>query len=383
MAVVNFFDCSHGSLAEFGHGAAAGAGSSPPTASATNAYGGTGYSVEIDVGTTATSYVDCGLIGNNGNPSTHNASTLFVNFRFRVETLPASGSEPIFLALDSGPAQKLAVRITSAGELAVYDSTDTLVATGAASISLDVWYDIGVSVTKSATPSAYSVYLDEASYLSGTAAQNNNNIQTVRLGRSTAISSQSYKVRLDNVVVDSAQFNHAVESVLLLPNANGSTMQWTSGTGGSDYTQVDETVLDEADYVMSTGGTGEVALFSFPDAVASGISGTILAIKAMCSWRENASTTSALVVRVRSGGTNSDTGTANNATTTSSVRYRLLTADPATAVAWTASGIDGIEAGAVEGGTAAVRLNQTSVRVLFVPQTSKPWHHYAQLMGAA
>jgi len=161
-----------------------------------------------------------------------------------------------------------------------------------------------------------------------------------------------------------------------LANTNGSTMDWTSGTGASDYTLVYEIPPSNAQYVKNSGASaGQVALFGFDNRADLGIdnNATFYAVKARIRIAEDIAATASTNIRVRSGGVNSNAAVFDGSATFISVS-RLLSTDPATGAAWTGSAIDAIEAGAIENNAVSDRLSWAAVDVLYtipvLPNTS-------------
>jgi hypothetical protein len=101
----------------------------------------------------------------------------------------------------------------------------------------------------------------------------------------------------------------------MAPDSNGSTAQWTSGTGSSDYAEVDEIPTDDdTTYIASSGSANQTHLVGLASAATAGISGNIFSAKGWLRVREGTSGTSANLLRIRAGGSNSDTGTTNETT---------------------------------------------------------------------
>lgn len=324
--------------------------------------------------TTNVGWVTVGGPQANGQISNYNAGgavTLYHQFWFRYATKAASNWEEIAATIAS-TAYVLIVGLDSGGHLVVYDSTATLVATGTTVLSANTWYCIEIKSAKGAS-AAYEVRIDGTSELSGTCNQGASNLNVLALGKKTDRNSNTVNYFYSECSVDNAEYPGGTTIVQLVPRANGSTMQFTSGTGSSDYTTVDECPIDVSDYVMSPTTANRTALFVFDSCATAGITGQIKCILAMCAGvRENVTVTSNGTMRVKSGATNSNI-TVGNITTGDRIAAQLLTTDPATASAWSIGGVDAVEAGYIEANAVSIRMAQVFVAVEYAPQNTKPF----------
>lgn len=292
----------------------------------------------------------------------------YVQFYFRYNVKPASGAEEIFLAQDSGAANKFSIRLDSNGKLNIYDRTDTQIGSaGATTLAQDTWYQIRVRIG-TGNPANYEVLIDGVSEFSGTANLSTAENALWLFGIFTNQGSADVTYYYDDIVIYDDAFPSGDLAVLrLVPNANGSTMSWTNGTNTSDYTQVNEVPPDNTEYVMSpTTGNPNIALFDLESCSDVGLTGSIKAFKGFIITRENSSVTSATKIRVHSGSTDSDSST-RNGTTVGAVQSRILETDPDTGVAWTTAGIDAVEVGAVENNAVATRCSTVYGMVLYEP----------------
>lgn len=312
------------------------------------------------------------------NTNSGSYGTIYFTGYFRYASKPASGDEFILTIVPSGGGTEIAgITLASDGKLKIYDTgngngNEVLLGTSTTALSQDVWYRIGIKIIAGASGS-YEVKIDGTSEISGSRTWNiTSNIGYTKVGNSYDKGSQSFKFYWDDIVLDDSAYIDVDYAVgILKPNANGSTMSWANGTGASDYTQVDEIPIDITDYVQSpTSGNPNIALFNFQSRSDAGINnGTIYAVKAVAIHRENSTVSSATLIRVRSGSTNSDSGTLNGTTSTQG-RSSILVNNPATGSAWSNSAIDAIEAGLVENNAVAVRGISVMVYVLYAQATT-------------
>lgn len=321
---------------------------------------GVGHALFYDLSTTGT------------NSAAFNIATSYVQFWFRYATKPASNNEQLYVTQDTGGSTKLSLRLNSTGTIGVYGAADTLLGTSSTTLSANTWYKIEIQTGTSATVGAYELKINGSSEVSGTANLSASNAQDFRLGKITNKNSQTVDFFYDDFAVsDSAFFSGDVAVKAMNVNADGSTMSWSGGTAPSNYTTVDDGhTVNDTDYVQSpTSGNPNVALFNLESCATVGISGTILGFQGLTRTRENTSVTSATLIRVRSSSTNSDSATRNGSTSVT-VSMRLLENDPSTGSAWTTSGLDAVEVGAVENNAVAVRCTHVRGFVLYVPPSS-------------
>lgn len=317
--------------------------------------------------TTAVGYATLGIPAAIGTITDIGENTAYLCVYFRYATKPSSNYEE-FIVVEgaSGTTVKMILALNSSGNIAVYDKDIALVATGSTALSANTWYRIEVKAGNG-TSAAYEVRIDGTTELSGNCNQLASAINAFTVGKRTNRNGNTVDFFYSEAVIDNADFPGAIKIVQLVPRANGSTMEWTSGTGASNYTQVDECPADVADYVMSPATANKLALFVFDSTSTAGIVGTINAV-ALCvnGIRENTTVTSSDKIRMKSGATNADT-TAANINTTDNGRILLRTTDPNTGSAWTSSAVDALEGGAIEANAVSIRMAQVFIAVEYTP----------------
>lgn len=363
MGLLNFTGFEAGGIGEV---LASGTTQSFDTAEARTGY----YCGRCNPTGTDTGFFQLRGIGVNGIESGNlNFPTGYFQFYFKYLTKPASNNEEIFAALGTSGGAKLQIRINSSGNLSLYDANNNKIGSdGLTALASNTYYQIRIKV-ETGDPVAYELLIDGVSELSGTAnlgAQNNGRAQ---FGKITNRNGNSVDFYYDDCVIyDDAFPTTDLRVKEIIPIANGSTMSWVDGTGTSDYTQVDEIPQDDNDYVQSpTTGNPNVALFDMQSMSAASITAnSFTALKGYIRTRENTSVTSATLIRVKSGATNSDSSTLNGSTTVVA-QMRLLTTDPDTGVAWTESGLNAVEIGAVENNAVATRCTTVYGMVLYEP----------------
>lgn len=322
-----------------------------------------GYSLRVNPTTTATGLYRVGCFTSAGGRDVAcSVATLYTRFYFRYATKPASGSEILYQSRTSADGVKFSLRLNSSGNLLAYDSAGSLLATGSTALSQDTWYRIEVRVETGASV-GWEAKLNGTSEISGTGANlGTSNNGRLFLGKTTDVSGQSIDFFYDDFSLDDAEYPGEGKIVRLVPNANGSTMQWSTGTGSSNYLEVDDVPVGVGSYVKNTGAANEVALFDLTDSATAGISGTIRAVRPLLLARLDATGTSAFSLRTRSGTTNTDLATVALTTGGAYISTTYAT-DPDTAGAWSTSAIDALEVGGIETAAVSTRLQDVHVYV--------------------
>jgi len=296
-----------------------------------------------------------------------NKANVYARFYFYCATAPGSGYEEIYSVYNGSGSLKMFCSINSSRQLGVYDRFGLHVATGTTALSLNTWYRIEV---RSATGSsaAYEVRINGTTELSGTCDQSTSNSANALLGKGVNRNSNTIDYYFGPTKLDDSGFPGAGFISILLPTANGSTAQWTSGTNSSNYLEVDEVPADnDTTYIKCGTGGNQVHLVTLTDAAAAGVAGSIASIKAVAKIREDSSVTSSSGLRVRSGSTNTDTTGVNRTTTYTHARMILAT-DPNTGAAWTSSAIDALEIGVFETNAVSSRCTMLNVEVDWTPE---------------
>jgi len=325
------------------------------------------YAVRSNPTTTGTGYYT--VFGSNGAvlaTTVDLGAISYFTFYFYVLTLPASGNEE-FTAIRAtgGAVAKMELRIDSTGVISAYSGT-TLIATGTTVLSLATWYKIQIKCGTGAG-AAVEWKVNDAVDGSTTATLTVSATNCIRLGKSTNRNGNSVDFYFDDCIVSDSDYVPAVQVARLIPDADGTYQTFTVGAGsGSHYQivgQVPPDVSFTTSYLVSPNVIGNAETEALQPASTKYIGGTILAVSPFIIFTRNGSLNGSVLVRVRSGSTNSDSAAASSST---AVAYssRMMETDPNTGVAWTASGIDGVEVGLVE--QFATSANRTKMGSAFL-----------------
>lgn len=309
-----------------------------------------------------------GIVSTSGG----NFPDMYAEFYFRIATAPASLNEDIFQIRDANGDIKIYIRLDSARKLSIYDGTPTIIGSaGATVLALNTQYRISLYVGTGAS-AAWVLKINGVTELSGTINDTDAN-RNASIGCLTDRNGQSMDVYYDDVVLSDEGFIAGEYAIKVIPPvANGSTMQATAGGSPQDYTQVDDIPRGDASSVylqFPNSGAPNVALFDMQSCASAGISGSILALKAVIQARENTSVSSQSKVRIKSGSTNLET-TTYNATTAAEGRTIVSNYNPDTGADWDLTTLDAAEIGMVENNNQLTRLANVMGYVLYIPSTT-------------
>lgn len=285
-----------------------------------------------------------------------------------LKTIPASNKVIVGFGLysesnsyisfygDSGATRHITVvRNTSNGFLEIRRGTEggTLLATGTQPIFTDQWNYVEVSATISDTIGEVHVRLngkatDEVSYTGDTKnAGTATTIDRVHLYTGTgAVNDTSFSdlyILDDTGAAPNNDFLGDVVVRTLGPSGNGTYSQLMGSDANQidNYLLVDEHPYSNTDYVGSA-VVGEKDTYAMAD-LPGGVS-TVYGVQVNGKMAKSDASLASARYLLRSGGTDYP-GTTRALTTTFTGYYELHATDPATGVAWTPAGVNGIESG--------------------------------------
>jgi hypothetical protein len=340
--------------------------------------------------TTGTGTAAFGNWSSTGIVQSMNIADCYATFYFRFATAPAANSEPICQIVNSASTLKLELRLTSAGNLSLYDTGIVLVGTGSTSLSANTWYRIGIR-SGNGVSANYAVYVAAetadfgAAELSGTCDQSTTNIDRVRLGKTNNRNSQTVDFFFQDLLIDDAQVWNSYKIGIALPIANGTDTAWTGTyTDCDEYPHDTDTTFIE-DTTLSDAETYDMSSFT----TIGGAGGdTIHGVVLTAIRRRTTASTTNQRLRLRSGATTDETSS-TNAGTTYALGGKLYLTDPQDAGAWTSTKFDALEAGGSLQSAATARITQVALNCLFttpaVPSAGQPtmrrWNTVPHLGG--
>lgn len=371
-AVFNFTGAESGSTNELDSNIISGTGT--VTASTTSPLTGTySYDTDCPAGTDTCGFRLKSFSTTGNSAETTTPATVYITAGVYPIALPAANSEPLLATgVVSTGNLKGEVRIDSSGTLHFYDSTSTLAAdavTGA--LSLNTWTCVKVKIGTGAS-GEFEVLVNDVQVMNGTANLNTTNNARIMLGKWANRNSNAVHYRFDNIALDDSAYIPCSAVVkVLVPKGAGNASTWTpTGGSGADYERTDEIPPNSTDYILSTLNIGDAHTFDMTDNATSGVSGTIHSVKSFF-WLRRETATGSVLLRLRSGTTNADTGAVAISSSTLSERQLIHNNDPATGAAWaSATPIDTVQLGVVENSntaTANTRASALYLNILYNP----------------
>lgn len=289
-------------------------------------------------------------------------SAVRLGFGFAA-TLPAGAGEPIAYIYDTTGAIKAHLRVTSAGEIVLYNNVGTLVATTSGA-GLGAAYKYVEVTVGTGSPSSYDVRVNGTSLISGTGYFGTNGFGNAALGRIVAIAWQNCDFYYDDYYLDTAAFIATASALpevrFAVPNAAGASAGWTNGTG-TTYAEVDE-VPPGSDGTDSTTTISASAVedntystFLCQSSATIGLTGTIQGVSGFVRcWTASISGSSLVAVRIRNSGADADS-TPMELTVAAQNLQKVQLTNPNGGGAWTTGGFDLTEIGMTAGTIAQIQ----------------------------
>lgn len=154
------------------------------------------------------------------------------------------------------------------------------------------------------------------------------------------ISTASSWVRIiDDIYVTDSATKLGESRIETLRPASDNTAAWTPSSGANNYSRVNETTVDGDTSYVQTATIGAQDLYTIGSL--SSTPASIWSVNVVSFAEKTDATTRLLYNTVKSGSTSSDGSSVN--LSASYTRYdRVLSTDPATSAAWTASGVNNL-----------------------------------------
>jgi len=301
-----------------------------------------GYSLRVNPAGATASYGQVKCLSAAGAVADCNASALYIRFWFRYTTI-STDAEKVLQVTNSGGTAVAFLTVQSAGTLfKLFNSGFSQAeyydySTFSGGFNSGTWYRIELFINQSGD--AWTMKINGTQVMNGSGTDFGvNDIDSIEFGRQSNVNSSTTDWYYDDISISDSAFPGDGVVTMLVPNANGGTHQWTSGTGTSGFGEIDEATASDADYVATGGSANQVSRFGIKT-----LDGTssIAVIKPMARMKE-ASSSSGSQVGTYSNTTETLT-TAANPSTTFTYYGSVHATDPATASAWTESGLDALQ----------------------------------------
>ena len=241
------------------------------------------------------------------------------------------------------------LQLSSTGQIAAVAGYSTVLAeTPAPVLSTDTWHYVEVKVVIHSTAGSYEIRVDGVTVLSDTGVNTRGN------GADSEIVQFHFEVvdqQFDDIYIcniDGTKNNDFLGRVVIegiFPNADGDSGDWTPSSGTDHSAMVsDNPADDDTSYVQSSTQDAE-DLYAYTD-LSTITTETILGVMVNTDVRMNEFPGNLDIKQpVKSGTTTADGDAANIDINTYEHVHRIVEDDPATAAAWTGSGVNNAQFG--------------------------------------
>jgi len=253
------------------------------------------------------------------------------------------------IGLYDGTQQGINLRLTSAGELAIYRDTTSLATTSGLGLAINTWHYIELKVVCNDTTGSYEVRVDGTNVLSASGVDTKAGSNAYH-NRFQMVGPGAGQWRFDDIyILDGSgstnnDFLGKRRVVGLYPTSDVPSYQdFTCSSGSDHYALVDENpVNDDTDYVEDA-TSGHKDLWNH--SALSGTGTSVAGIQINTMARETDATSVGLYTLIKSGATE-NTGTSEVvASATYRTLRRISETDPDTGVAWTIAGLNAAQFG--------------------------------------
>lgn len=252
----------------------------------------------------------------------------------------------------------LSLKVNTDLSLEVFrDGSTSILASSAAAIGTTAWTFVEMRALIDNVAGAYEVKLNETTLISGSSINTSSSVGTdYAVDSIRLVGAATMEPRFDDLVIvdttvagsEPVTFTGKVTVATLWPSSDGTLTDFTGvGAGAANYDRVDETPAkdDDTTYVQSS-TVGDRDLYNFDD-IPAGYAGlsTILAVQTSAAVRKADPGTKKLRTNIRSVATDAN---GDNVELTATYRYtpaQIEAVDPNTSSAWTASGVNAMQAG--------------------------------------
>lgn len=277
-------------------------------------------------------------------------TTLIVGVAFSISQ--AIGGARSILTLKDGTTSHLLVRLNTDNTLSVVRAAGSIVVATTAAITIGAFVYLEFKATIDDTTGSFSLRLNGAEVAAGSGIDTRNagnaSVNSVYIGFDGNPGSVLTLTVDDLYICDTSgsknnDFLGDVRVDTLLPTGDGTYKEFTPSAGTDHYALVDETTLNEADYVESD-VVGERDSFTTGGLPAL-VSQTIFGVQVNASAKKSDAGSRSLSTLVRSGTTDSE-GSASALSTSTTTLTQMFENDPDGSVAWTEAKVNAAEFGA-------------------------------------
>lgn len=361
--------------------------SGTPTVVSTSARTGT-YSIECDGSGATTVTAKIRALAATGVPADFTKDNIALGIGFQIATGGTASRMCEFRNAAGGGL--FGFRVTAGGTFqpTYFNVTNTLTALASgANVNDGLWHYVLLKATdvNSVGNTSIECYLDGTLVTSSTGLTIRSaaaDVADLLVGTINGTAAAA-KHRFDDIIIADGDYPTVDKIRNIFPTGVGSlTTGWTDSPdagANNEYQAVDDIPNDGDTTYVVDGTSGNARTFAMTDMSALGIGlAEIGGVEVSGVFRDE-SVVSSVSLRARSSTTNSDTTAVDPGATYVSLG-KILTTDPATAAAWTESGLNGLEVGAVNAASANVRATQFSAAIAYRDGHPR-WHRHGGLPG--
>jgi hypothetical protein len=261
-----------------------------------------------------------------------------------VRRVSSSGTAMILFELTDASTTQLRVTLNSDLTISIVRGDGTILATSSQTISINTWYWMELMATIHPSTGAFTFRLNETQILNATGQNTRNTSNSSCNGLRVQESLDVDDLHLIDTTGSALTGFPGDSTIEYLPaNGAGTTTEWTPVGSTPNYQAVDEAVENgDTDYVSSaTVGQKDTYALGNLSSTPSAIRG----VKPVVIARKDDVGTATVAPVVRSGGTDYDQTSTGLSTSYAPLAASVLDVDPATGVAWTATGVNALQVG--------------------------------------
>lgn len=183
--------------------------------------------------------------------------TFFIRVYMRIASLPDADTA-ILRVLDSGANLSGDIRLTTGGNLQLFQRGSTQVGSNSSALSTNTWYRIELEITPSNAGTGSLRGRLNGIEFAGSASANTDSMHTIRWGKANSATAELY---FDDIAINDStgSFQNSWPGegkiIHLRPNANGNTVDWSDDVTGDSYTAVNEVTPDDDSTNLLDSGT--------------------------------------------------------------------------------------------------------------------------------
>lgn len=278
------------------------------------------------------------------------AQEAYFGFYWKHKEIISSLLKNVF-SIFSGTKQLISIGPTDllGGNWRVYNSSNwETIATGEKTIIPDLWYYISLYIKLHETEGRIILKVNnitDIDFTGNTLFDSETTFDKIVIGSTAGFESERYTASpsyYDNFVYDNSEFPTGTRICLLTPSGSGNTTQYTSSTGGYNYTCIDELIPSDDDFVY-TNTENLKDTYKLENLTVNAESIKSVQVQSRAWYEDNAAVTKvSLIARTNNTDYNSDNIQLG---LSPEPIYKNWSINPVTSLPWTIDNINNLEVG--------------------------------------